>query len=101
MGERRRRNGSARRFSPSTVARKATSPPMADTRQVVQQPGPEAAVLPLVVNDYSDFGVILARPAVVASHGDDLLAHLRDQRLVELVVEPGQVQDGAAWARHR
>ena len=75
---------------------------MADACQVVQQPGPEAAVLPLVVNDYSDFGVVLARPAVVARHGDDLLAHLRDQSLVELVVEPGQVQErGAAWARHR
>src|SRR5436190_15003081 len=76
--------------------------PAADACQLMQQPSSETAVLPLVVHDHRDLGVVLVRAAVVAADRDDLVAHLRDQRVVQLVVEPGQVeQRGAPRLRHR
>src|SRR5437763_8111345 len=48
------------------------SAPPADTRQLVQQPSSKTAVLPLVVHDHRDLGVVLARAAVVTGDGDDL-----------------------------
>src|SRR3954469_24359816 len=42
-------HGGAERHQPAS---------MADARQVVQQAGPEASVLPLVVHDHGDLGVV-------------------------------------------
>jgi hypothetical protein len=69
---------------------------------MVQQPRPEPAILPVVVDDHRDLGIVLAGPAVESGDPHDLLVHHGHHRLVELVVEPGQVQErGPAGLRHR